>query len=166
MLRTSFSFSVGFPLLFSWLIALFIQSINCLLIHSFPSAVDGGTRAVIFDKIFGVSEKVITEGSHLRVPFLQEPIIMDIRARPRLVPWLSIIPLRENANSLFGLTLYSWLLYCEGLSIHLREQRIYKWWIYRWGCCRDPWRRSFPLSTKLSVSNSECNLRHIPFVYM
>lgn len=47
--------------------------------------VDGGTRAVIFDKIFGVSEKVVGEGSHIRIPFLQEPIIMDIRARPRII---------------------------------------------------------------------------------
>ena len=46
--------------------------------------VDGGTRAVIFDKIFGISDKVVGEGSHIRIPFLQEPVIMDIRSRPRL----------------------------------------------------------------------------------
>ena len=33
--------------------------------------VDGGTRAVIFDKISGVQQKVIGEGTHFKIPFIQ-----------------------------------------------------------------------------------------------
>jgi prohibitin 1 len=33
--------------------------------------VDAGTRAVIFDKISGVQEKVVGEGTHFRIPFIQ-----------------------------------------------------------------------------------------------
>jgi len=47
--------------------------------------VDGGRRAVIFDKISGIQKQVVGEGTHVRIPFLQEPIIMDIRARPRSI---------------------------------------------------------------------------------
>mmetsp|Transcript_19468 Transcript_19468/g.20186 ORF Transcript_19468/g.20186 Transcript_19468/m.20186 type:complete len:283 (+) Transcript_19468:43-891(+) len=47
--------------------------------------VDGGKRAVIFDKVFGVQENVVSEGTHFRIPFLQEPIIMDIRTKPRTI---------------------------------------------------------------------------------
>lgn len=47
--------------------------------------VDGGTRAVIFDKFRGVQDTVVGEGTHLRIPFIQEPIIMDIRSRPRII---------------------------------------------------------------------------------
>lgn len=47
--------------------------------------VDAGTRAVIFDKLNGLQEKVVSEGTHFRIPYLQVPIIMDIRARPRQI---------------------------------------------------------------------------------
>lgn len=47
--------------------------------------VDGGTRAVIFDKIRGVQDKVVGEGTHFAIPVLQQPVIMDIRARPRII---------------------------------------------------------------------------------
>jgi len=47
--------------------------------------VDGGKRAVIFDKISGLQDKVIGEGTHFRIPFIHEPIIFDIRTRPRTI---------------------------------------------------------------------------------
>ena len=47
--------------------------------------VDAGCRAVIFDKIQGVQMKVVSEGSHFRIPYIQVPIIMDIRSRPRII---------------------------------------------------------------------------------
>jgi prohibitin 1 len=47
--------------------------------------VDGGTRAVMFNKINGLQNEVIGEGTHIRIPFIQEPIIMDIRDRPRSI---------------------------------------------------------------------------------
>lgn len=39
---------------------------NCV---KFP--VDAGTRAVIFDKIQGVQQKVVGEGTHFRIPYIQ-----------------------------------------------------------------------------------------------
>jgi hypothetical protein len=33
--------------------------------------VDAGTRAVVFDKIRGVQDKVVGEGTHFRIPFIQ-----------------------------------------------------------------------------------------------
>lgn len=48
--------------------------------------VDGGQRAVIFDRFVGVKDKVVSEGTHLLIPFIQKPIIYDIRSRPRNVP--------------------------------------------------------------------------------
>lgn len=48
--------------------------------------VDGGRRAVIFDKLNGgVQQRVIGEGTHFRVPFIQDPIILDVRSRPRTI---------------------------------------------------------------------------------
>ncbi|KAH7113884.1 protein elicitor peat 2 [Dendryphion nanum] len=45
--------------------------------------VKGGTRAVIFDRIGGVKEEVVNEGTHFLVPWLQRSIIYDVRTRPR-----------------------------------------------------------------------------------
>lgn len=45
--------------------------------------VQGGTRAVIFDRISGVKQQVIGEGTHFLVPWLQKPILFDVRTRPR-----------------------------------------------------------------------------------
>lgn len=45
--------------------------------------VRGGTRAVIFDRLSGVQEKVVNEGTHFLVPWLQRAIIYDVRTKPR-----------------------------------------------------------------------------------
>lgn len=45
--------------------------------------VRGGTRAVIFDRIAGVKEDVVNEGTHFLVPWLQKAIIYDVRTKPR-----------------------------------------------------------------------------------
>lgn len=45
--------------------------------------VRGGTRAVIFDRISGVQEKVMNEGTHFLIPWLQRAIIYDVRTKPR-----------------------------------------------------------------------------------
>ena len=49
-------------------------------------AVDGGHRAVIFDRFRGVQNEIIGEGTHFLVPWVQRPIIFDIRAKPRNIP--------------------------------------------------------------------------------
>ena len=45
--------------------------------------VRGGTRAVIFDRLSGVKENVISEGTHFLVPWLQRAIHYDVRTKPR-----------------------------------------------------------------------------------
>lgn len=45
--------------------------------------VKGGTRAVIFDRVAGVKETVSNEGTHFLIPWLQKPIIYDVRTKPR-----------------------------------------------------------------------------------
>eukprot|EP00617_Octactis_speculum_P022717 CAMPEP_0185760188 /NCGR_PEP_ID=MMETSP1174-20130828/19035_1 /TAXON_ID=35687 /ORGANISM="Dictyocha speculum, Strain CCMP1381" /LENGTH=276 /DNA_ID=CAMNT_0028440893 /DNA_START=40 /DNA_END=870 /DNA_ORIENTATION=+ len=48
-------------------------------------SVDGGQRAVIFDRFQGVLPDARSEGTHLKIPFIQDPIIFDIRSRAREV---------------------------------------------------------------------------------
>ncbi|RYP53815.1 hypothetical protein DL768_001266 [Monosporascus sp. mg162] len=45
--------------------------------------VKGGSRAVIFDRLQGVKESVVGEGTHFLVPWLQRSIIFDVRTKPR-----------------------------------------------------------------------------------
>ncbi|KJH43621.1 SPFH/Band 7/PHB domain protein [Dictyocaulus viviparus] len=47
--------------------------------------VDGGQRAVIFDRFAGVKDQVIGEGTHFLVPWVQKPILFDIRSTPRVI---------------------------------------------------------------------------------
>ena len=44
--------------------------------------VDGGERAVVFDRFRGVLPDTVGEGTHFIVPWLQKPYIFDIRTRP------------------------------------------------------------------------------------
>jgi prohibitin 1 len=44
--------------------------------------VDGGQRAVLFDRFRGVLEQTVDEGTHFLIPWLQKPFIFDIRTRP------------------------------------------------------------------------------------
>lgn len=48
--------------------------------------VDGGEAAIMFDQFRGVLDTVKGEGTHFKVPFIQRPIIFDIKSRPRSVP--------------------------------------------------------------------------------
>ncbi|RGB25460.1 band 7 family-domain-containing protein [Rhizophagus diaphanus] len=45
--------------------------------------VQGGFRAVIFDRIQGVKERPIGEGTHFLFPWVQRAILYDIRTKPR-----------------------------------------------------------------------------------
>ncbi|KAH0915548.1 hypothetical protein HID58_029994 [Brassica napus] len=47
--------------------------------------VDGGHRAIMFNRLVGVKDKVYPEGTHLMVPWFERPVIYDVRARPYLV---------------------------------------------------------------------------------
>jgi prohibitin 1 len=49
--------------------------------------VDGGERAVMYDLLRGgVLKDVVGEGTHFLIPFVQKPIIMDVRTKPREIP--------------------------------------------------------------------------------
>ena len=39
----------------------------------------------VFGQIQGVQGKVVSEGTHFRIPYIQVPIIMDILSRPRII---------------------------------------------------------------------------------
>lgn len=45
--------------------------------------VEGGHRAVVFNRFVGIKEQVYGEGMHLMVPFVDRPEIYNVRARPR-----------------------------------------------------------------------------------
>ncbi|KAI6794373.1 Prohibitin-1 [Hortaea werneckii] len=45
--------------------------------------VRGGQRAVIFDRLNGVKDGVVNEGTHFLVPWLQRAIMYDVRTKPR-----------------------------------------------------------------------------------
>ncbi|MCD9560221.1 Prohibitin-1, subunit of the prohibitin complex (Phb1p-Phb2p) [Datura stramonium] len=47
--------------------------------------VDGGNRAIVFNRILGVKDKVYPEGTHFMIPWFERPVIYDVRARPHLV---------------------------------------------------------------------------------
>jgi len=60
--------------------------------------VDGGHRAVIFDRFQGVKPGVTGEGTHFLIPWVQRPIIFDIRSRPRSVPTITGSKDLQNVN--------------------------------------------------------------------
>lgn len=51
--------------------------------------VDGGHRAVVYNRITGVKEEVYGEGTHIRLPFVDVPVIYDVRAKPRNIQSLT-----------------------------------------------------------------------------
>ncbi|XP_071941199.1 prohibitin 1-like [Antedon mediterranea] len=60
--------------------------------------VDGGHRAVIFDRLSGVKAYVMGEGTHFLIPWVQRPIIFDCRSRPRNVPVVTGSKDLQNVN--------------------------------------------------------------------
>ncbi|KAL1458296.1 hypothetical protein WDU94_008457 [Cyamophila willieti] len=60
--------------------------------------VDGGHRAVIFDRFTGIKDTVMGEGTHFFVPWVQRPVIFDIRSRPRNVPVITGSKDLQNVN--------------------------------------------------------------------
>ncbi|XP_018301372.1 protein l(2)37Cc [Mycetomoellerius zeteki] len=68
------------------------------VINSALYNVDGGHRAVIFDRFAGIKNTVIGEGTHFFIPWVQKPIIFDIRSRPRNVPVITGSKDLQNVN--------------------------------------------------------------------
>lgn len=64
----------------------FFSCFSDSIVFCFHLLVDGGHRAVIFDRFQGVKPDVVGEGTHFLIPWVQRPIIFDIRTKPRNVP--------------------------------------------------------------------------------
>ncbi|CAL0304344.1 unnamed protein product [Lupinus luteus] len=47
--------------------------------------VEGGHRAIVFNRLTGLKDKVYPEGTHIIIPWFERPVIYDVRARPHLV---------------------------------------------------------------------------------
>merc|ERR1712212_1424667 len=60
--------------------------------------VEGGHRAVVFDRFQGVRPDVAGEGTHFMIPWVQRPIIFDIRSKPRNVPVITGSKDMQNVN--------------------------------------------------------------------
>ncbi|KAK4104504.1 hypothetical protein N658DRAFT_441976 [Parathielavia hyrcaniae] len=56
------------------------------LLQSSIYDVKGGSRAVIFDRLSGVKDTVVNEGTHFLIPWLQKAIVFDVRTKPRIIP--------------------------------------------------------------------------------
>jgi hypothetical protein len=57
-------------------------------------SVDGGKMAVMFNRFpnpflgepAGIQRTVVGEGTHFKIPWLQDPKVFDVRTRPRAIP--------------------------------------------------------------------------------
>mmetsp|Transcript_6679 Transcript_6679/g.20616 ORF Transcript_6679/g.20616 Transcript_6679/m.20616 type:complete len:289 (-) Transcript_6679:295-1161(-) len=47
--------------------------------------VEGGHRAIVFNRLMGIKENVYEEGTHIMLPWFERPILYDVRARPSLI---------------------------------------------------------------------------------
>jgi prohibitin 2 len=51
--------------------------------------VEGGHRAIIFNRLSGVKEEVTSEGMHMMIPWFDIPVIYDVRPKPRMIQSLT-----------------------------------------------------------------------------
>ncbi|KAJ1727886.1 Prohibitin-2, subunit of the prohibitin complex (Phb1p-Phb2p) [Coemansia biformis] len=51
--------------------------------------VDGGHRAIKYSRVKGVQPDIYGEGTHLRIPWLETPIVYDVRAKPTSIQSLT-----------------------------------------------------------------------------
>ncbi|GME72663.1 unnamed protein product [[Candida] boidinii] len=62
---------------------------GAMLINSSLFNVDGGQRAIMYSRINGVQPKIFPEGTHFAIPWLETPVIYDVRAKPRNISSLT-----------------------------------------------------------------------------
>ncbi|KAM0345231.1 hypothetical protein ACHAPU_006629 [Fusarium lateritium] len=60
-----------------------------LLLSNSLFNVDGGHRAIKYQRLSGVSKEIYNEGTHINIPWFETPIVYDVRARPRNVASLT-----------------------------------------------------------------------------
>ncbi|KAJ1988632.1 Prohibitin-2, subunit of the prohibitin complex (Phb1p-Phb2p) [Coemansia spiralis] len=51
--------------------------------------VDGGHRAIKYSRVSGVQKEIYGEGTHIRVPWLETPVVYDVRAKPTSIQSLT-----------------------------------------------------------------------------
>ncbi|KAL2829832.1 band 7 family-domain-containing protein [Aspergillus pseudoustus] len=51
--------------------------------------VDGGHRAIKYSRLGGVKKEIYPEGTHIMIPWIETPIIYDVRAKPRNIASLT-----------------------------------------------------------------------------
>ncbi|KAL3467137.1 band 7 family-domain-containing protein [Aspergillus heterothallicus] len=51
--------------------------------------VDGGHRAIKYSRLGGVKKEIYPEGTHIMMPWVETPIIYDVRAKPRNIASLT-----------------------------------------------------------------------------
>lgn len=61
--------------------------------------VDGGHRAIVFNRLSGVKESVLTEGMHFVIPWFEWPYIYDVRTKPRNIQVSTYLLQYCNRNS-------------------------------------------------------------------
>ncbi|CCK67847.1 prohibitin subunit PHB2 KNAG_0A01580 [Huiozyma naganishii CBS 8797] len=74
---------------FAGLGGLIVLGGGALLLNSALFNVDGGHRAIVYSRIGGVLPRIYNEGTHFVLPWLETPIVYDVRAKPRNVASLT-----------------------------------------------------------------------------
>ncbi|ONH65723.1 Prohibitin-2 [Cyberlindnera fabianii] len=75
--------------LFTGIGGLILLGGGAMLLNSSLFNVDGGHRAIVYSRVGGVQSQIYNEGTHFAIPWLQTPIIYDVRAKPRNVASLT-----------------------------------------------------------------------------
>lgn len=65
-------------------VAALVVGINASLFN-----VDGGHRAIKYSRLYGVCPEIFNEGTHIMLPWLESPIVYDVRAKPRSIASLT-----------------------------------------------------------------------------
>lgn len=65
---------------------------NCLF------TVEGGHRAIVFNRIVGIKSHVYSEGTHFMIPWFERPIDYDVRAKPNVISSTSGSKDLQNVN--------------------------------------------------------------------
>ncbi|SCW00816.1 LAFE_0C12640g1_1 [Lachancea fermentati] len=62
---------------------------GAMLLNASLFNVDGGHRAIMYSRLSGVQQRIYNEGTHFAIPWLETPVVYDVRAKPRNVASLT-----------------------------------------------------------------------------
>ncbi|GAQ44967.1 prohibitin-2, subunit of the prohibitin complex (Phb1p-Phb2p) [Aspergillus tubingensis] len=82
-------FGGGNPRAGMGLATLFLTGLGVYAVSNSMFNVDGGHRAIKYSRVGGVKKEIYSEGTHLRIPWVETPIIYDVRAKPRNIASLT-----------------------------------------------------------------------------